>query len=463
MHVPERRPQRQRQREREPRFLLPGQGNRRPQRAVVEFPGLRARQQAAGRFAQHGIQLAGAHPILRLRAAHRRGFLPLGNFLEPIDRLLAQGILPLRDQRFVADRLDVAQVFGLGHVREPRRPQLLDLFVVTVVVRRPQHRAAQAAARHAGERARRRLDFGFFDGEELVEVVVQQMRLRVGPLAENPLAFQTLHQRRARRAFRHLGRRPQLEFDQIEILAAQEAVGDFDQGKRPAAGLDVAHHQREPFAVRQERHLHVEARQGFARRPAIVRARPVVAARAAAVVAETRPGKTVAAFAARAGTAGTRAAAGRPESAFRTRTARTGAAGARAAGTGTAAVAAGTGAEGTAPIVPPRRTSAVVAAVVLAPHVGVFRGLAGPGRHEIQIQRKFRFLLRAVRRADLVVHAHVHSIAGFPAGKPRRRRSVFGISVPFLPVGTNPDSWNAFVSRGARGWQRPNGAARLPP
>ena len=278
------------------------------------------------------------------------------------------------------------------------------------------------------------------------------MRFRIGPVAEHPFAFQALHQRRARRAFRRGGGRRQLELDQVQILPAQKAVGDLDQGKRPAAGLDVAHHQREPFAVRQERHPHVEARQGFARRPA------VVAARAAAVVAEPRPGEAVAAFAARAGTFGPRAAGGTAEAAVRTRAART-----RAPGTRPAAVAAGARAERTAAIVSPARPSAVLAAVVRAAHVGIFRRLARPRRHEIQIQRKFRFLLRAVRRADLVVHAHVHSIAGFPSGKPRRRRSAPGISVPFHSVGTNPDSRMKFISRRARGWQRPIGADLLPP
>ena len=399
MHVPEGRPQRQRQRERKPRLLLPGQRNRRPEGPVVELLGLRPRNHAPARFTQQRIHFSGAHPVLSLGAAHGRGFLAFRNLFQAVHRLLAQGILPLGHQRLVAHGFNVPQVFGLGQVGKPGRPQLLDFFVVAVVVRRPQQGTAQSAARHAGEVSGRRLDFGLFDRKKLVEMVVQDMGFRIGPLAEHPFAFQALEQRLPGLPLR---RWRQFQFDQVQVLPAQKPVGDFDQGKSPATGLNVADHQRQAFAVRQKGDPDVEPRQRLARRAAVFPAGPMFPARAAPVIVAAGFCKAVAPLAARWTAIRPASALSVPEATFAPRPAAVG-----------PIAAAGK----TAPLVPAAGSAPVSPGAGFFPAgIGVLGRLARPSRYEIQIQRKFRFFLLPVLRTGLVVHAHVHSIAGFPPG-----------------------------------------------
>ena len=231
---------------------------------------------------------------------------------------------------------------------------------------------------------------------------MQHMCFRIRPMPEHALALQTLHQHRARLAG---FRRRHFQLHQVRILAAQKPLGDFNQRIRAAAGLNIAHHQRQPFAVRQKRYFHVQPRQRLARRPAVITTSFAIATRTAPIL-------LCAAGWSPAFARWPRPPSG-PRTIFTPPPAPTAAIPPRAA----PFASFGPPERSRTPVSPARPAVTLAVALVLpailVPRIRVFRRGPGPCRHKIQIQRKVRFIiLRLFLRAGLFVHVHAHFIAG---------------------------------------------------
>jgi hypothetical protein len=136
-HVPKRRPQRQQQRQGKPALLLPRRRHRGAQRAVVELARLRPRHDTARGLPQHRLHPA-AHPLLRLGPGLRRRLVAFRDVLQAVHGFLAHRFLPLLPQRLVAEGFNVREIVRLGQMGKARRPQLLDLLVVAMVIRGTQ-------------------------------------------------------------------------------------------------------------------------------------------------------------------------------------------------------------------------------------------------------------------------------------------------------------------------------------